>query len=99
MAEKPDHKFFAAMSCPKSVTWTNDIQQMFTSVTSHMKLKGIDLSSYQAVMVNAVPIYTQVSNGWMPPPGTIGPDGKPEQPWSPDKVNTFGCWIQQGTPE
>ena len=61
--------------------------------TSH---KGIDLSSYQDVMVNAVSIYSQVSSGGMPPPGTIGPDGQPEQPWSQDKVNTFGCWIQQG---
>jgi hypothetical protein len=35
----------------------------------------------------------------MPRPGTIGPDGKPEKPWSADKVATFGCWIQQGCPQ
>jgi len=100
MPQRHDHKFFAAMSCANKVTWTNDIQQMFTKVDiQHMQTKGIDLSSYQDVMVNAVSIYSQVSSGGMPPPGTIGPDGQPEQPWSQDKVNTFGCWIQQGTPK
>jgi tyrosinase len=89
-----DHKFFAAMSCPTSVTWEANIKQMFTATDiAHMKVKGIDLSSYQDVMINAVPIYTQVSNGYMPPAGSG------ESPWSADWVNTFGCWIQQNCPE
>jgi hypothetical protein len=95
-----DHAFFAKLICRTSVTWTKDIQQMFTSVDiAHMQTKGIDLSNYQSVSINAVPIYTQVANGGMPPAGTIGPDGKPELPWPAEKVNTFGCWIQQGCPQ
>jgi hypothetical protein len=89
-----NHAFFAAMNCPTNVTWTNDIQKMFTALDiAHMKTKGIDLSNYQSVMINAVPIYTQVSNGYMPPPGSG------EQAWPPDWINTFGCWIKQGCPQ
>jgi hypothetical protein len=89
-----DHAFFAAMTCPTAVTWTNDIQAMFTATDiAHMKTKGIDLSSYQDVMINAVSIYNRVSSGSMPPPGSG------EQPWSPAWVQMFGCWIQQGCPQ
>ncbi|HWA61547.1 MAG TPA: hypothetical protein VG939_09230 [Caulobacteraceae bacterium] len=89
-----DHKFFEAMSCPTSVTWTKDIKQMFTATDiAHMKTKGIDLSSYQDVMINAVQIYGRVSTGSMPPPGSG------EKPWSQAWVQTFGCWIQQNCPE
>lgn len=89
-----DHQFFADMECTMPVTWATDIQKMFTQLDiAHMKTKGIDLSSYQDVMINAVPIYTQVSNGYMPPPGSG------EQPWSAAWVATFGCWIKQGCPE
>jgi hypothetical protein len=89
-----DHKFFAALSCPAKVTWVSDIQKLFTPTDiAHMKTKGIDLSNYQDVMINAVAIYTRVSTGSMPPPGS----GEP--PWSAEWVNTFGCWIQQGCPQ
>ena len=97
-----DHAHFAAMNCPTQVTWTNDISQMFTSVdVAHMIAtpQHIHLDSYQSVKVWAVSIYSAVQSGAMPRPGTIGPDGKPEQPWSADKVATFGCWIQQGCPQ
>jgi hypothetical protein len=94
MKSAHNHAFFAALSCPTKVTWTNDIMKLFTTTDiSHMKTKGIDLSSYQSVKINAVPIYTQVSSGSMPPPGSG------EQPWPSDWVNTFGCWIQQGCPQ
>jgi len=49
----------------------------------HMKAKGIDPSSYQDVMINAVQIYSRVKSGSMPPPGSG------EQPWSDEWVNTF----------
>jgi hypothetical protein len=89
-----DHAFFAELNCSGPVTWTNDIQKMFTATDiAHMKTKGIDLSDYQSVKINAVPIYNQVSAGIMPPPGSG------EQPWSPASVNTFGCWIQQNCPQ
>jgi hypothetical protein len=92
--EQHDRAHFDAMSCPSNVTWTNDIKGMFTAMdVDHMKTKGIDLSDYTSVKINAVAIYGRVKSGSMPPPGSG------EDPWSADMVNTFGCWIQQGTPE
>jgi hypothetical protein len=96
------HAHFASLNCPNKVTWTNDIKNMFTSVDiMHMigAPQHIHLDSYQSVRMWAPSIYDAVKNGTMPRPGTIGPDGKPEQPWSEGKVNTFGCWIKQGCPE
>lgn len=91
------HKFFADLNCPTSVTWTNDIQQLFTSTdVAHMKQVtngALDLSSYDSVKVWASKIYNEVASGSMPPPGSG------ENPWTPEMINTFGCWIQQGTPE
>jgi|HubBroStandDraft_6_1064221.scaffolds.fasta_scaffold536214_1 hypothetical protein len=96
-----DRAHFSALTCPTNVTWTNDIQQMFTSVdVAHMiAAKNIHLDDYNSVKIWAVAIYSAVQSGAMPPPNTIGPDGKPEPQWSADKVNTFGCWIQQGCPQ
>ena len=97
-----DHAFFAAMNCPTPVTWTNDISKMFTLTDIQHMMNApqhIHLDSYQSVKIWAVSIYSAVQDGSMPRPGTIGPDGKPELPWSQDKVNTFGCWIAQGCPQ
>lgn len=89
-----DRKHFEAMTCPSNVTWTKDIKQMFTALDiDHMKTKGLDLSNYKDVMINAVAIYSRVQSGNMPPPGSG------EDAWSEEMVNIFGCWIQQGTPE
>lgn len=97
MGNTPNREHFAALSCPSSVTWTNDIQKMFTPTDiDHMKqVTGgvLDLSSYSSVKIWATKIYSEVSTGAMPP------SGSGENPWSADMVNTFGCWIQQGTPE
>ena len=87
-----DREHFSALSCPSDITWTKDIQQLFNETDiDHMKSKGVDLSSYKSVMINAVAIYTRVKSGSMPPP--------PLERWTDEMVNTFGCWIQQGTPE
>jgi hypothetical protein len=89
-----DRAFFAAMNCPNPVTWSNDIKQLFTAVdVAHMKKKGIDLSSYQDVMLNAAQIYARVANGSMPPPGSG------ESAWPKEWVDKFGCWIQQNCPQ
>ena len=89
-----DRAHFASLKGPSNVTWTNNIKQMFTKTDiDHMKTKGIDLSDYTSVMINAVAIYSRVSTGNMPPPGSG------ENAWSADWVNTFGLWIQQGTPK
>jgi hypothetical protein len=92
-----NHAFFAGLSCPTAVTWTNDIQKLFTSTdVNHMKqvTNGqLDLSSYTSVKIWAHAIYSEVSSGNMPPPGSG------EQAWPSDWVSTFGCWIQQGCPQ
>ncbi|MBO0661036.1 hypothetical protein LQ948_00490 [Jiella sp. MQZ9-1] len=92
-----DRQHFDAMSCPTSVTWTNDIEGMFTQTdVDHMKQVtngALDLSNYNSVKIYASKIYNEVASGAMPPPGS----GEPT--WGQDKVNTFGCWIQQGTPQ
>lgn len=91
------HEFFAALVCPTKVTWTNDIQKMFTPTdVAHMKQvtnNQLDLSSYNSVKIWAHKIYSEVAAGAMPPPGSG------EQSWSAAWVNAFGCWIQQGCPQ
>ena len=88
-----DREHFEAMSCPASVTWTNDIKQMFNATDiAHMKSRGLDLTDYMSVKISAVQIYTKTKNGTMPPPGS-------GDRWSTEKVDLFGCWIQHGTPE
>lgn len=98
-----DRQHFEAMACPGSVTWTNDIAKLFTSVdVAHMKQVtggSLDLSDYDSAKIYATQIYGRVASGSMPPPGTIGPDGKPEGQWTEEMVTLFGCWIQKGTPE
>jgi len=103
MTQPHDRAHFSALTCPASVTWTNDIKNLFTSVdVAHMKQVtsgNLDLSDYNSARVWATQIYSRVANGSMPPPGTIGPDGNPEPAWTPAMVNLFGCWIQKGTPQ
>ena len=92
-----DHRYFAALSCPTQVTWTKNIQSLFTATdVDHMKQVtngALDLSSYSSVKIWAAKIYSEVASGAMPPAQSG------EQPWTPDMVNTFGCWIQQGCPQ
>jgi hypothetical protein len=91
-----DHAYFAALSCPTKVTWSNDIQKMFTPTDiDHMKQvthNQLDLGSYDSVKIWASKIYSEVASGAMPPPGSG------ENPWTQDMIDTFGCWVQQGTP-
>ena len=97
MSNRHSHAFFASLNCPNPITWTNNIQQMFTQEDiDHMKQVtggALDLSNYNSVKIWASKIYQEVSSGAMPPPGSG------EQPWSAAMINTFACWIQQGTPQ
>lgn len=98
MAEKRDQR---------SVTWTNDIQQLFTPVSiDHMRDHGYHLDSYDFVKQHATKIQNAVS--WTPPPDPPdstnwpfmplqGPNSSP--PWTQDQLNTFAIWIQQGCPQ
>lgn len=94
---KHNHEFFAALTCPTAVTWTNNIKSMFTQLDiDHMKQVtggSLDLSNYNSVKIWATKIYSYVASDAMPPPGS----GEP--PWTPQMINTFGCWIQQNCPQ
>jgi hypothetical protein len=89
-----DRRALAQLNCPNAITWTNDIQKLFTSVdVAHMKgvtQGALDLSDYNSTKIWAAKIYQEVSSGDMPPAGSG------ENQWTPAMVNTFGCWIQQG---
>jgi hypothetical protein len=65
------HNFFASLSCPNPVTWTNNIQQLFTPLdVEHMKTVtqgALDLSDYNSVKIWATKIYSYVAS--MSPPG------------------------------
>jgi hypothetical protein len=91
------HAFFASLNCPNPVTWTANIQGLFTQTDiTHMLQKtnnALNLGDYNSVKVWATKIYQEVSNGAMPPAGSG------ENSWTPTMVNTFGCWIQQGCPQ
>jgi hypothetical protein len=90
-----DDDFFAALDCPNSVTWTNDIQGQgyFTATDIACMSDRFDLSSYDDVKQNAKAIYDQVSTKQMPKPDS----GEP--PWTDEMVNTFACWIKQQCPQ
>jgi hypothetical protein len=96
MATPHDHKFFAALTCPATVTWQADIQGLFTPLDiAHMKgVTGgqLDLGSYDSVKIWAHKIYSEVASKAMPPPQT-------GEAWSDAKINLFGCWIQKGCPQ
>jgi hypothetical protein len=99
------HAFIAALNCPTPVTWggNSGVAKMFTALDrDHMLLYTknwgypIDLGDYESVKFYAAQILSHVSPGSdhpMPPPGSG------ENPWSPDMVNKFGCWIKQGCPQ
>lgn len=80
-----------------TVTWTADIQKMFTATdVAHMKAvtnNQLDLSSYNSTKIWAHKIYSEVAGGNMPPPQSG------EQPWPAAQVKLFGCWIQKGCPQ
>jgi hypothetical protein len=101
MRAQYDQRFFDDLNCPNPVSWTNDIQKMFTALDiDHMiKAKQIHLDSYQSVKLYA----TQILNAVTPPgPGQLPdmpPQGWGEPPWTQDMLNTFACWIKQGCPQ
>lgn len=81
-----------ATNCPPGVGFAKNIAPMFTATdVAHMKQVtggSLDLSNYNDVKVYASAIYSRVSSGSMPPP--------PEAAWTPDMVQLFACWMQQG---
>ena len=72
-------------------TWFGEIRYFFTTTDiDHMGPKGIDLSTYNGVVANAVSIYAQTQSGSMPP--------DPLPKWSDNRVQTFLNWITDNYP-
>jgi len=92
-----DRKTLTKLKCPGPVTWTADIQRLFTAMdVAHMKqvtMGALDLGDYQSVKIWSSKIFDEVSSGAMPPAGSG------ENAWTPQMINLFGCWIQQGCPQ
>lgn len=67
-----------------------DIRPMFTDLdVAHMQAAGIDLASRDDCEKYALAIYTTVSDGSMPPPGT-------GETWSAEMCERFKKWWDQG---
>jgi tyrosinase len=70
-------------------TWYGQIRDFFTATDiDHMGAKGIDLSTYDGVVANAVSIYSQTQAGIMPP----------GNPWSQNRAQTFLNWLTDNFP-
>jgi len=76
----------------ESLSFATDIRPMFTELdVDHMQPFGIDLSDAADVKSNAEAIYSTVSEGRMPPPGT-------GERWSAEMCERFKRWVEQGCP-
>jgi hypothetical protein len=76
-----------------STSFQRDILPLFTQMDiEHMAEQGVTLNdySYMSNPTNAAEVYQQVSQGFMPPPGSG------EDRWSSDKVALFQSWIDGG---
>jgi uncharacterized membrane protein len=74
------------------LSFAKDIRPMFTDTdVAHMQPFGVDLSTLDGVKAHAEAIYTTVSDGSMPPPGT-------GETWTPDMCERFKQWREQGCP-
>jgi hypothetical protein len=79
------------MANDDALSFAKDIRSMFTDMdVAHMKPKGIDLSSKADVEKHAEAIYTTVTEGSMPPPGSG------ETRWSAEMCDRFKRWQNQG---
>jgi hypothetical protein len=80
-------------NCPPNLSYAHDIRPLFRQKDiDHMKhVTGnkLDLSNYQSTSIWAQKILERLQDGTMPP--------APDAAWTPRDINTFTCWIQQGT--
>ena len=92
MAQSLRDALASELNCTPGLSFAKYIAPLFNSTdVQHMLYatnSQLDLSQYDSVKVWAHAIYKKVSEHIMPPP--------PADPWTPDMVNTFACWIQQG---
>jgi hypothetical protein len=72
-----------------AISYQNDVKPMFTQLDRDHMLKWFDLWKYDDVKAHADAIHDNVASGKMPPPGV-------EPRWSPDKVQRFKQWVQDG---
>lgn len=82
------------LQCPAGVTWTKDIKQLFTADPDYIQhmiaiTNGkLNLGDYSSVKMWASAILVKLQSGDMPP--------FPYTAFTPQQVNLFACWIQQG---
>lgn len=81
------------MSDTRALSFATDIRPLFTDIDiQHMAAYGLDLSSRDGVAKEAKQILSVVTAGTMPPPSS---DGKR---WTPEMIETFQQWADQGCP-
>jgi hypothetical protein len=76
----------------KPLSFERDIRPMFTQMDIDHMSTWMDLSNRDSVLENADSIYSVVSSGSMPPPGSG------ESAWTPEMCAAFKAWHDQGGP-
>ena len=77
-----------------ALSYAKDIKPMFTAMDQDHMLNQqgmFDLWDYNDVKTNAASILSPVKSGRMPPPGS-------EPRWTPEMVQKFQNWINEGYP-
>ncbi len=79
------------MSLPgpgEAISYATHIKPLFREGDRGAMLFAFDLWSYEDVSTNAADILIRLEGGTMPCDGA----------WSPDRVEVFGRWLEEGTP-
>ena len=72
-----------------AVSFSNDIMPLFNQFKGQMMWR-FDLTDYEHVKANAQTIYGRINGGGMPPP--------PFDPLTPEQIQTFRQWMDEGCP-
>jgi len=75
-------------------SYAKDIYPLFTDRDVEAMARALDLRGYDDVKANAAAIYDRIraiGGSVMPPPPPRG-----EGPWSRERIDLFGQWVQEG---
>lgn len=76
------------VDCEPDLSFATNVVVLFNeNDISCMQDQGIDLSNYEVVKEHSARILSAVCTGFMPLGGPR---------WTPEMVNTFSCWVEQG---